>query len=194
MPDVNDTVGQLAIADATLCDLLRDILNEAGGQNSGEVTTGQAADRLLAAAKTDRLLFTPNVTDWLKRAKKAAEKRNTIIHAIARDRCVTCGRATRFEHKGATVDRSPTGVGNVVNEFTTLIHEGVNIAGGISDRLNARERAQASALAASTGTTQFPRQVLIGQNWYHCAACSPTGAATVGVPLGTAAMVRPPKP
>ena len=46
MPDMNDTVGELAIADATLSDLLRDILDEAGGQNSGEVTTGQAADRL----------------------------------------------------------------------------------------------------------------------------------------------------
>ena len=46
MPDMNDTVGELAIADATLSDLLRDILNEARGQNSGEVTTGQAADRL----------------------------------------------------------------------------------------------------------------------------------------------------
>jgi hypothetical protein len=193
MPDVNDTVGELAIVDATLCDLLRDILNEAGGQNSGEVTTGQAADRLLAVAKADRLLFTSDVTDWLKRIKRAAEKRNTIIHAIARDRCVTCGQATRFEHKGAAVDRSPAGVGHLVSEFTTLINEGVNVADGVSDRLNERERARAAALAVSTGAVQTPRQVLIGQNWCRCAACSPTGVATVGVRLSPAVAVIPPK-
>jgi hypothetical protein len=190
----DDAVGQLTIADTTLCDLLRDILQEAGGKTSGEMTTGRATDDLLALAKTDPSLLTSDVTDWLKRVKKAAEKRNKVVHAIARDRCIMCGQATQFEHRGAPVDRSPAGVGLVTSEFTALINDGVKLAALISERLNVRESAQAQALAVSTGNVQTPKQILIGQNWHHCAACSQTGVATAGVPLPTAVVVLPPQP
>jgi hypothetical protein len=189
----DDAVGQLTIADATLCDLLRDIFQEARGRNRGEMTTGTAADRLLALAKTDSSLLTPDVTDWLKRVKKAAEKRNKLVHAIARDRCVMCGRATRFEHRGVPVDRSPGGVGQVTSEFTALINEGVQVAALISARLNAREVAQAQTLAVSTGNVQAPKQILIGQNWYRCATCSDNGVGKVSVTLPTVVAVLPPQ-
>ena len=192
VPSADDAVGRLTIADATLCDLLRDVRQEVEGQKFGDMTTGQATDRILALAKIDPSLFTSDVTDWLKRIKKAAEKRNNIVHALARDRCVMCGQATQFEHRGKLVDRSPLTVEKVVGEFTKLIGEGVKIAALISSRLNARVFVQAQASAKSKGKVQTPRQVLIGQNWHNCAQCSSTGVATTVIPLPTAVAVRPP--
>ena len=189
----DDAVGELTIADATLCHLLCDILREVGGRNSLEMTTGRASDRLLALAKEDAALFTSDVTDWLKRVKKAAEKRNKVVHAIARDRCFMCGQATQFEHRGTPVDRSPAGVRLVTSECTALINNGVNIAVLISDRLNAREIARAQALAVSTGDVQTPKQLLIGQNSYLCATCSPTGVPAVTVSGVAAVVVLPPQ-
>lgn len=138
--------------------------------------------------------MTSDVTAWLKRVKKAAEKRNKVVHAIARDRCIMCGQATQFEHRGVPIDRSPAGVGLVTSEFTALINDGVKFAALISERLNVRESAQAQALAVSTGSVQTAKQILIGQNCHHCAACSRTGVATAGVPLPTAIVVLPPQP
>lgn len=189
----DDAVGELTIADATLCHLLCDILQEVSGQNSRELTTGRAADNLLALAKENQALLTSDITDWLKRVKQAAEKRNKVVHAIARDRCFMCGKATRFEHHGSLVDRSPAAVRLVTSEYTALIDNGVKLAALISDRLNAREIARAEALAVSTGDVQTPKQILIGQNWYRCATCSPTGVSEVTVSGPTAVVVRPPQ-
>jgi hypothetical protein len=201
MPDSDDAIGQLTIADTTLSYLLgdilqevRDFLQEAGGRNPGEMTTGKAADCLLTRARREPSLLTPDVTDWLKRAKKAAEKRNAVIHAIARDRCVMCGQATQFEHRGSPVDRSPAAVRLVTSEFTVLIDEGVKLAALISHRLNARAQASAQDLALSTGNAQFPKQVLIGQDWHHCATCSQTGVPATVVSGPAAIVVLPPKP
>jgi hypothetical protein len=99
-------IGRLAVMDGTLNDLLRDLVGEITGQDAAGMTTGQAAQVLLRHAKGDRSLITPEVRDWLKRVVKAAEKRNEAMHAVARDQCVLCGNATRFEHKGNPVDRS----------------------------------------------------------------------------------------
>jgi len=46
------------------------------------------------------------VRDWLKRVVKAAEKRNEAMDAVARDQCVLCGDATRFEQKGRRLPES----------------------------------------------------------------------------------------
>jgi hypothetical protein len=93
-------VGQLAVMDGTLNDLLRDLAGEITGQDAAGMTTGKAAQVLLGRARGDRTLITPEVRDWLKRVVQAAEKRNEAMHAVGRDQCVRCGDATRFEHRG----------------------------------------------------------------------------------------------
>jgi hypothetical protein len=192
--NADDVVGQLTIADATLCYLLLDILREAEDRNPGEMTTGQVSRKLLDLAKRDPTLLTSDITDWLERVKRATVKRNEVVHAVARDRCVMCGQATQFEHRGSPVDRSPAGVRLVTSEFTTLINEGVKLAALISDRINAREVAKAQDLARSTGNAQSPKQILIGQSWHRCTTCSQTGVAEVVVALPTAVAVLPPQP
>lgn len=190
--DADAAVGQLAIVDATLCDLLRDLVHETTGQDTRLLTTGKAADKLLALAKRDPSLVTPDDVDWLKRVKRAAEERNQVIHAIARDRCASCGQATQFEHHGVPVDRSPAAVARVASDVKALIDEGVNLACLISERLNAREVVTAKALAASTGSLQTPRQVLIGQNWQLCTACGAGGSGKMTVTLPPLVAVLPP--
>jgi|SRR5437762_2395087 len=117
-------VGRLAVMDGTLNDLLRDLVGETTGLDAAGMTTGKAAQSLLGYAKGDRTLITPEVRDWLKRVVKAAEKRNEAMHAVARDQCVLCGDATRFEHKGHQVDRSAATVDAVSARFRDLIDEG----------------------------------------------------------------------
>jgi hypothetical protein len=132
------------------------------------------------------------VTGWLKRAMKAAEKRNKVMHAVARDQCVLCGEATRFEHKGHLVDRSAAAVEEVSTGFRDLIDEGVRHARGISVALNERALATAMAAAAATGNLQTPKQVLIAQNLHRCAACSPGGSAITAISVPTAVAVLSP--
>ena len=98
-------VGRLAVMDGTLNDLLRDLVGEVTCQDAAGMTTGKAAQFLLGQARVDRALITPEARDWLKRVAMAAEKRNEAMHAVARDQCVLCGDATRFEHRGHPVDR-----------------------------------------------------------------------------------------
>lgn len=150
-------VGRLAVMDGTLNDLLRDLVGEITGQDAAGMTTGKAAQSLLGPAKGDRTLITPEVRDWLKRVVKAAETRNEAMHAVARDQCVLCGDATRFEHKGHQVDKSAATVDAVSARFRDLIDEGVRHARGISDALNGRARDLAVRDAAATGTIQTPR-------------------------------------
>lgn len=189
--ETNAAVGELAVADASLSDLLRDTLHEVTCQDPGWVTTGQAADQLQHLAKSDPSLLTPEDVGWLKRVKTAAERRNSIIHAVARDRCASCGQATHFEHRGAPVDRSLAAIALLVSDFGSLISEGIDVAYLISQRLNAREVAKAKALVTATGSPQTPKQILIGQNWHLCAACGASGAKTT-VALPTAVAVLPP--
>lgn len=186
-------VGRLAILDGTLNDLLRDLVSEITAHNAGGMTTGKAAQVLLGHARGDRALITPEARDWLKRVAKAAEKRNRAMHAAARDQCVLCGDATRFEHNGHLVDRSAGAVEAVLAEFRDLIDEGVRHARRISDALNERARATAAQAAIATGTIQTPKQVMIGQILHRCAACSPGGSAITVISLPAAAAVLPPE-
>lgn len=186
-------VGRLAVMDGTLNDLLRDLICEITGLDAAGMTTGKAAQCLLGYARGDRTLITQEVGDWLKRVVKAAEKRNEAMHAVARDQCVLCGDATRFEHKGHPVDRSAAAVEAVPARFRDLIDEGVRYARGISEALNERARDVAVRDAAATGTIQTPRQIMIGQNLHRCAVCSPGGSAITIVPLPAAAVILPPE-
>jgi hypothetical protein len=186
-------VGRLAVMDGALNDLLRDLVGEVTGKDAAGMTTGKAAQVLLGHARDDRVLITPEVRDWLKLVVKAAEKRNEAMHAVARDQCVRCGNATRFEHKGRPVDRSAATVEAVSVRFSDLIDEGVRRAREISDALNERARAAAVRAAEDTGSIQTPRQVMIGQDLHRCAACSPGGSAITVVSLPAAAAVLPPE-
>jgi hypothetical protein len=129
-------IGRLAVMDGTLNNLLRDLVSEIAGQDARGLTTGKAAQVLLGHTRGDRALITPEVRNWLKRVVKAAEMRNRAMHAVARDQCVLCGDATRFEHKGHMVDRSAAAVETVSARFRDLIDDGVRHARGISDVLN----------------------------------------------------------
>lgn len=186
--------GGLAVMDGTLNDLLRDLVTEITGQDAKDSTTGKAAQTLLAHAKQDRALLTPDVTDWLKRTDQAAQERNKVMHAVAQDQCVLCGNATRFEHKGKPVDRSAGGVAVVAAEFRDLIDEGVKYARDISQALNERGKAAAAKEGADTGKIQSPKQVLIGQTLFRCTNCSPGGKAIISVALPPAVAVLPPQP
>ena len=46
------------------------LVAEITGQDAKDSTTGKAAQTLLAHAKQDRALRTPDVTDWLKRTTR----------------------------------------------------------------------------------------------------------------------------
>lgn len=185
-------VGRLAVMDGVLNDLLRELVNETTGQDAEGLTTGKAAQVLLGHAKRDPALLTPDVTDWLKRVDQAAQARNKIMHAVARDQCVHCGNATRFEHKHQPVDRSAETVDAVANKFHELIDESVRYTRKISEILNERARADAAQEAAATGRILSPRQILIGQNFSRCENCSPGGNPITVVALPTAAAVLPP--
>lgn len=182
-------VGRLAVMDGTLNDLLRDLVGEITGRDAAGMTTGKAAQILLGHASDNRTLLTLEVSDWLKRVVKAAEKRNEVMHAVARDQCVLCGDANRFEHRGHPVDRSASAVEAVSARFRDLIDEGVRHARGISDALNERVRAAAMRVADATRTIQTPTQVMIGQNLHRCAACSLGGSAISVVSMPAAAVV-----
>jgi hypothetical protein len=185
----NAAVGRLAIMDAFLNGLLREILAETPGTRTGELTTGQAANELQRCAKPDPALLTVDVTDWLKRVVQAAQKRNQIMHAIAQNQCVICGDATQFVHKGNSVDRSKDAVNAVTAEFKDLIDEGVRHALDISETLNARAKAGAVADAVATDQSRSVRTILIGQTIHRCANCSPWGKPITAVPLPTAMAV-----
>jgi hypothetical protein len=195
MPKKSDAaVGRLAVMDGALNELLRDLVTETTGQGAEGLTTGRAAQTLLAHAKQDPALLTPDVTDWLKRTDQAAQERNKVMHAVAQDQCVLCGNATRFEHKGKTVDRSAGTVAAVSVEFRNLIDEGVRHARDISQALNERATAAAVQQAAAIGKIQSPKQILIGQTFHRCANCSPGGKAIFSLTGPSAVAVLPPQP
>ena len=100
---------------------MRDLVTEITGLDVTDLTTGKAAQELLKQAKHDPELLGPDVREWLKRADKAAQVRNKVVHAVARGQCVLCGNATLFEHKGKPVDRSAGAVALVSTEFRDLI-------------------------------------------------------------------------
>jgi hypothetical protein len=81
----------------------------------------------------------------------------------------------------------------VSTAFRDLIDEGVRHARALSDALNARALTTAALAATATGTVQTPKQVMIGQNLYRCAECSPGGSPIMILNLPAVAAVLPPE-
>jgi hypothetical protein len=190
-------VGALTLADTSLCALLADVreaVTEYGPveEPPSKITTGQLADDLLGLGKRHPILISDDMRQWLLRVKRGAKQRNEVVHAIGRDRCVGCGRSSRFEHKGKSIDPSEERVRKLINDVDVLLAEGVELARALAKTLNERLVAAAKKRAAETGEPQTPPQIMIGGNWHQCADCSGSGQAKTVVSLGTAVAVFPP--
>lgn len=193
-----DVFGELALADTTLCILLQEFLQALpGGRPNPKLTTGQAAKALRQRASKINVI-PAGFDDWIDRVKEAADRRNRILHAAARERCLTCGHATRFEHLGERVDRSLKTVHELTDEIDGLTRQGLGFARDISYTLNKTEEAAARTKAAETGKPQAPSRVQIGQRTsYECPECNEkTGRDTLRVGttvrVGQAVAVYPP--
>jgi hypothetical protein len=57
-------------------------------------------------------VFPDIADDWLSEVLEAADVRNELLHAVARNRCIKCGTATLFQHPrtGRLIDRSEDAV------------------------------------------------------------------------------------
>lgn len=193
-------IGELTLVESSLGALLVDIreaISDYGPVASSELnlasaTTGKLADEMLAVAKQEAALFPADLREWLKAVKTMAEQRNTVVHALGRDRCITCGASSVFEHKGKVVDRSPERVRQLIVECQALLYQGVKRATELSHRLNERLVAEARARARETGQPQTPAQVRIAGLSHQCASCHESGSAAVIVAAPAGTVVLPP--
>jgi hypothetical protein len=189
----SDGIGELTLADTTLGELLKEILQSVSGSEwQPNSTTNRAADHVRNRVKKKPHLFPDEVSNWLDRIQSAMDERNEVVHAAAVDRCRSCGRATRFRHKDSPIDRSPERVRRLIQTIDSLTAEGVELAREISGRINADALRGAQARAAETGKPQSPPQLLIGQTWHECASCSGTGHPQTTVSAPSAVAVLPP--
>ncbi|WP_280303475.1 hypothetical protein [Nocardia abscessus] len=190
-------VGELVLSDASLSALLaemREAVTRYGPvvEPSTKSTTGQLANDLLGVEKRHSAMLPVGLRAWLLRVKSTAEQRNAIVHAIGRDRCISCGRSSIFEHKNRPVDRSEQRIRTLIAEIEDLIDEGVKLAVELSDKLNQLSLAAAQKCAAATGEPQSPVQIRIAGTWHRCTVCSTDQQAETVVCAPAAVMVLPP--
>lgn len=173
-------VGELALADTALCELLAEMLTAVwdleGITDAVPDTTGATANRLLGALKRHAVLvgLAADSRPWLKRVVAAAAQRNGLIHAIALDRCIRCGSATRYEHRGSQVDRSAGAVSATIAEFASLTREGIILASGLSQAVN---REYLNRARRHNDKETAPPQIRIGGTLHWCPRCSGDGSA-----------------
>src|SRR3954463_7296840 len=76
------------------------------------LTTKQAARDVWRRLEADLGLFGNTAGGWLSDVITVTDTRNELLHAVALDRCGTCGTATKFIHprSGRQVDRSEQAV------------------------------------------------------------------------------------
>lgn len=186
-------IGELALADAALGMVIAELV--AGLTQSelrDDLTTRQAARRLELLAQDEPGLFAPGVHEWIEEVRAKTDQRNAIMHARAADRCIGCGSATHYVHRGVAVDRSPERVAELTAEIGRLARHGVELSRKAGRRFNERELARARARAAAESTVQTPPQVYFEPTTNQCAQCSPSGNRTTTVSVGTAVAVLPP--
>lgn len=189
-------VGHLALADSALSELLIDMLRMLDyGHLSAMpmepdrgLTTRQAARDVRRFRERYPRLFPDDADDWLREVFDAADERNELLHAVARNRCVTCGSATLFEHPrtGKLVDRSEEAVQALTAKLLDLCERGDGISAQIASLVNKQIILGAMLLADDTGESIVPETVHPHVVRHTCGDCNGDGraTATVTVQLG----------
>jgi hypothetical protein len=194
-------LGHLALADASLGALLIDMLGmlahagypkEPGEVDHGQ-TTGNAARAVGRRLSSDPDLFPDDAAAWLAEVQAASESRNQLLHAVALNRCNTCGHATRFMHprSGVEVDRSEATIQRLTARVLELNRLGGQIAEEVAKRANERIVKRARHEAEATDEIQSPPQVSAQHVTRVCGACAGDGVGNATVRLGTAVEVWP---
>jgi hypothetical protein len=194
-------LGHLALADATLGALLinmLDMLAYAGypewpSRQEFGLTTKQAAREVERWVEEEPELFSDPATDWLSDVIAVTDLRNALLHAVALNRCGTCGAATRFIHprSGQEVDRSEHAVQDLTRRALELHENGKLLAEQIAERVNERILGRARLDAETTREIQNPPQVHPHHTTHMCANCTGTGLGQTIIQIQPAALVYP---
>lgn len=181
-------VGHLVLADSALSELLIDMLrmldyghlSAMPRQPDPGLTTKQAARELRRFHEKYPQLFPDVAEDWLSEVLEAADLRNELLHAAARNRCIKCGTATLFEHPrtGKVIDRSEDAVQALTEKLLDLWERGSEIAGLIASLVNKQIILGAMLLADDTGETIMPETVRPHVVRHTCGECNGDGRAT----------------
>jgi hypothetical protein len=202
--------GHLMLADTALSEVLIDMLRmlDYGHLSSmpkapdAGLTTKQAAKEVLAFGDRYPRLIPDGAAGWLSDVVAAADERNRLTHAIALNRCNTCGTATLFRHPrtGEWVDRSNEAVRALTERFLDLRETGDGIAERIANLVNRKIILGAMLLADDTGTTIVPETVHPHAATHTCGVCTGDGRATAslvvqvgGVQVKPTGLTKPPK-
>lgn len=196
-------IGHLTLADSALSELLIDILRmlDYGHLTAMPktpdpgLTTKQAAKEALRFGEKYPRLVPADVEDWLHAVITATDERNELVHAVALNRCVDCGKATLFQHPrtGKTVDRSDAAVHELTETLLSLRETGDEVAAQIAKNVNSNIILGAMLLADDTGETIVPETVHPHVAKHTCGECNGDGraTATVVVQLGHGVEVHP---
>lgn len=188
-------IGDLVLVEVAIGELIGDMLTELyrlkGDDRPLPDTTGQRAKRLLGALKDgERYPGLPDVDGlraWAIHVVEAAEDRNRIVHALALDRCVRCGDATRFGHNGKPVDRSDAAALQLTNHIRGLLTQGLAVGMGVSGWINAAYLAMAKEFPAEGN----PPQVAVGGILHWCPKCSGNGKSRLVARVPAAIAILP---
>lgn len=194
-------LGHLALADATLGALLIDMLTVLAHADYPEAplsvdpgqTTKQAARAVRHYLEAEPELFGDTAKAWLSNVTAVTDSRNKLLHAVALDRCGTCGAATRFVHprSGHEVDRSEQAVRDLTARVLGVRKHGTLVADEIAERVNTRIVVRARLDADATGEIQNPPQVYPHHVTHKCATCTGSGRGSTTIRIGTAVEVYP---
>lgn len=195
-------VGHLTLADSSLGELLIDMLRMLDyGHLSAPpkapdpgLTTGQAVRAVQGEHKRHPRLCPEGLESWLRDVVDVTARRNEVMHAVARNRCVRCGTATAFHHprSGHAVDRSAAAVQALTREVLQLIERGRALAGEVADLVNRSIILGAMLIADDTGESVFPETVIPDSTRHTCGDCNGDGRATASLVVRVGAVeVKP---
>jgi hypothetical protein len=196
MAKVGDWVGDLGhlmLADTALSELLIDMLRMLDYGHLSSIpkppdyglTTKQAAKQILRFQDKYPRLVPDHAGEWLLEVIKAADERNELTHAVALNRCISCGTATLFRHPrtGKCIDRSEEAVQALTERLLDLREAGDEIAVRIAEVVNKSILLGAMVLADNTGETIVPETVHPHIVNHTCGDCTGDGRATASVVL-----------
>ncbi|MEU7971282.1 hypothetical protein AB0B48_04500 [Micromonospora sp. NPDC049089] len=186
-------LGHLMLADTALSELLIDMLRmlDYGHLSSmpkppdSGLTTKQAAKQVLKFQERYPRLVPDRAGEWLLEVLTAADERNELTHAVALNRCISCGTATLFQHPrtGRYIDRSDEAVQALTERLLDLREAGDEIAAQIAKLVNDNIILGAMLLADDTGETIVPETVHPHIVNHTCGDCTGDGRATASVVL-----------